>query len=110
MPAQAYHFEVSPRGGAAVRCHFKCRLRDRHQTAEPSALKKGEFSRLLKHIQASEILERASEPPRFLPDTLVGVLEISDGQSSQRTWFAADAPQALVQHRKMRPELGKLVD
>jgi hypothetical protein len=40
----------------------------------------------------------------------VGLVEISDAQTSQRTWFAADEAQASVQQKKMRPELVKLVE
>ena len=50
------------------------------------------------------------EQPRFLPDTLVGKLEISDGNSRQRWYFAADPDQASVQQMQTPPAVAKAAD
>ena len=45
------------------------------------------------------MLAARPEPARFLPDTVVGILEITVGGSTYRTYFAADPDQAAVQGR-----------
>ena len=110
LRGQEYHYEFSTTGGARVRCRLRDAMKRREMERESATLQKNDFKRLLRQIQASKILTRPEEPPRFLPDTVVGVLEISDGQTTQRIWFAADEDQAEVQNKKMPPGVAKIVE
>ena len=56
------------------------------------------------------VVKLPQEQPLFLPDTLVGILEVSDGTSLRRFYFAADPEQAKPQGRIPPPELLQAVD
>ena len=56
------------------------------------------------------VVKLPQEQPLFLPDTLVGILEVSDGTNLRRLYFAADPEQAKTQGKKPPPELVQAVD
>ena len=55
------------------------------------------MSSLHRSLLRSEFLSTKTEPPRFLPDTLVGIIEVSSGETAHRVYYAADPDQAAVQ-------------
>jgi len=60
--------------------------------------------------QETPVVKLPQEQPLFLPDTLVGILEVSDGTSLRRFYFAADPEQAKTQGKISPPELLQAVD
>ena len=110
LPSQAYRFEFRASGKGDVHCEMASELTSRQAKARAQKLESNQFAALLKNLLASGVLEVPQEPPRFLPDTLVGRLEISDGKSVHRIYFAADPDQASVQDKVPRPEVKKAVD
>ena len=110
LPSQAYQLDFQVSGEGAVRCEMGCEMSGRKAKSEAGTLKDAEFGTLLKKVVESGVLNVPQEQPRFLPDTLVGVLEISDGVSVYRTYFAADPDQAKQQNQTLRPELEKTIN
>ena len=97
LPSQKYSFEFAASGDGAAICRFEDQLRKRKgaEVTARTSLGDKEFVQLLKKLQPA--LERPTEVPSFLPDTVVGILEISDGTVVRRIYFAADPEQAKTQ-------------
>ena len=110
MPSQAYHFDFRTAGNEVTYCELDCTLSGRQGSRESSVLEYDDFSNLLSKLQESQVLETVQENPRFLPDTVVGYLEITDGELSRRMYFAADEDQAGVQGKTVSPELQAAVE
>jgi hypothetical protein len=110
LPSQAYRFEFRASGKGDVHCEMASELTSRQAKTRARKLESKQFAALLRGLIASGVLEVPQEPPYFLPDTLVGLLEISDGKSAHRIYFAADPDQASVQEQAPRPEVKKAVD
>ncbi|MDQ3874992.1 MAG: hypothetical protein M3322_05495 [Actinomycetota bacterium] len=96
-PSQRYRFDFAASGSGEVSAELACDLSNRRGKAEGRKLAEGQFAALARAILASGVLEAPAEPPRFLPDTVVGILELSDGTSRRRWYFAADPEQARSQ-------------
>lgn len=110
VPSQSYDFDFQVSGKEIARCEMKCALTGRHRQNRNLRLAAGDFDLLLKKLLASKILEPPQEQPRFLPDTVVGCLEISDSVSTYRTFFAADKEQARTQGKTPSSEVNKVVE
>jgi hypothetical protein len=94
---QHYRLVLRTRGGRIDNCAFDCALSDRHSEKNKCAIDQKTISSLYSSLLRSEILYMKPEPPRFLPDTLVGIIEITSGENTHRVYFAADPDQAEVQ-------------
>jgi hypothetical protein len=108
-PSQRYRFHFAADGGGRLRCELDCELSERRGKASRQGRQK-EFADLVRAIVASGVLKVAPEEPRFLPDTVVGTLELSDGRSSLRWDFAADPEQAKTQDAVPPPALARAAD
>lgn len=100
-PGQHYRFAFASRGGRVEACSLDCDLSDRHATArdrDGDADMKA-LTSLGRRLSRSKVLAVEPQPARFLPDTVVGILEITVGGMTYRTYFAADPDQAAVQDR-----------
>jgi hypothetical protein len=95
-PSQRHRFSFTA-GGGAMSSRLDSDFGDRHAAVDEERLQDNDIVELARRLRDSEILDLAPEQPRFLPDTLVGVLDIARGSSTFRTHFAADADQAAVQ-------------
>jgi hypothetical protein len=95
-PSQRYRFEFVARGTGTASSEVSCEATDQHEKSD-ERLDPAELAELARKVLASGILDTPAEPPRFLPDTLVGILDITNGETSFRRYFAADADQAQVQ-------------
>ena len=110
LPSQSYRFDFRASGKGEFHCEMKCELSKRQAKASSEVMESKQFTSLLRNIVASGVLDVPQEPPRFLPDTVVGKLEISDGKSVHRIYFAADPEQASTQGKVPPPEVLKAVD
>ena len=108
-PSQRYRFHFAATGAGQVRCELGCELSDRSGKASRQVHQR-EVAELVRAIVASGVLKVAPEEPRFLPDTVVGTLELSDGRSSLRWDFAADPEQAKTQDAVPPPALERAAD
>ena len=84
-------------GSGGTRLRQLAAVLHRHAAVDEERLQDNDIVELARRLRDSEILDLAPEQPRFLPDTLVGVLDIARGSSTFRTHFAADADQAAIQ-------------
>ena len=110
VPSQRYRFHFAADGSGRVRCELDCDLSDRKGKAGRRTLAQKEFADLVRAIVASGVLEVSAEQPRFVPDTVVGSLELSDGRSSLRWDFAADPEQAKTQGAVPPPAVERAAD
>jgi hypothetical protein len=110
LPSQRYTFEFAATGDGAATCRVDDRLRKR--AADPgkaqTTLAAKDFVDLLKKLRPA--LERPTEPPSFLPDTVIGILEVSDGTAVRRIYFAADPEQAKTQGKEPPREVRQVVE
>jgi len=109
MPAQGYRFLFRASGGGAVHSEIRCGLSGRERQTKEAFLNRKDWMKLLQTVLTSGVLDMPAEAPCFLPDTIVGYLEISDGKSKHRLYFAADEEQAKVQNKVPPPELLRVV-
>jgi len=108
--SQAYYFIFSTSGFEKVECEINDSISGLRSSSKPSTMKSNDIESMLKTILESGVLELPKEPPRFLPDTLVGRLEISDGESVFRYFYIADKEQAKTQHRVPPEALAKTAE
>jgi hypothetical protein len=109
-PSQRYHFEFAASGSGEVDAELSCDLSDRRGRVEGQKLEEAQLAELVRAILASGLLEAPAEVPAFLPDTVVGILELSDGASRLRWYFAADPEQARAQEAEPPPGVVKAAD
>ena len=109
-PSQRYRFNFAANGSGRVSSEFSSELSGRTGKARQRTLTRQEFAEVLRAIVATGVLELSADQPRFLPDTVVGILELSDGRSSYRWKFAADPEQALTQGAAPPPALERAAD
>jgi hypothetical protein len=105
---QDYSFEFLATGDGTAECRFECSLSGRKGGPEKFSHADKDFTSLLGKLQKT--LQLPHEQPQFLPDTLVGVLEVSDGVNVRRLYFAADLEQAKTQGKSPPLELLAAVD
>jgi hypothetical protein len=105
IPSQAYSFDFSLDGDGAAQCRL-----ERPGAAESGAtqLAARDLVVLLRRLERAVRLPE--EPPSFWPDTVVGILEISDGTTVRRLYFAADPEQARTQGKTPAPALLEAVN
>jgi hypothetical protein len=95
-PSQRYRFEFVARGTGTASSELSDDAADRREKSD-ERLDPAELADLARKVLASDILDTPAEAPRFLPDTLVGILDITNGTTRFRRYFAVDADQAQVQ-------------
>lgn len=109
MSGQSYRFHFEADGRGRSHCQLECKLTDRTGDAK-TTIEPQRFEALLRKIHNTGVCENSPEQPSFLPDTVVGRLEISIGDVHCRTYFAADADQAQVQNKQPPAALLRAVD
>ena len=103
LEPQAYSFDFSAAGDGTAECRFECRPSGRKGQSEKTSLADKDFVALLGKVRRT--MQIPYEQPSFLPDTVVGILEVSDGGNVRRFYFAADAEQAKTQGKTPPPKL-----
>jgi hypothetical protein len=96
-PSQRHQFNFTVAGGGRMSSRLDSDFGNRHAAVDEERLQDNDIVELVRRLRDSEILDLAPQQPRFLPDTLVGMLDITRGPSTFRVYFAADADQAAVQ-------------
>ncbi|MBT8363214.1 MAG: hypothetical protein KJP23_00815 [Deltaproteobacteria bacterium] len=109
QPSQRYQYRFEAAGDGSGESYLECRLTDR-KTGKKFSMESDRFGTLLTKIHQSGVLEMPQEQPQFLPDTVVGCLEVRILETSYRTYFAADEDQAKVQNKSTTPALKRVVE
>jgi hypothetical protein len=107
-PAKVYRLEFAARGDGYARCQYECRLTRKEAASGDARLTTQQLRALFGKVAA--VLALPEEHPLFLPDTLIGILEASNGETVRRIYFAADAEQAKTQRKDPPAALKRLVD
>jgi hypothetical protein len=109
LPSKKYSFEFAASGDGSASCRFDDQLKSRKaEGGTQTRLSDKEFVALLRKVLPA--IARPTERPSFLPDTVIGILEVSDGTSVRRIYFAADPEQAKTQNKVPAPEVRQAVD
>ncbi len=110
LPSHRYRFEFEAKGDGSATCRVEDQLKRRPAAEERvrRTLADREFVALLRRLEPA--LARPRESPSFLPDTLVGILEVSDGSNVERLYFAADPDQARVQNKVPPRQVQQAID
>jgi len=103
VPQQSYALDFALGGDGTAECRFACGLSKREGHAPRTALADKDFAGLMKKVE--RVLQLPQEKTSFLPDTVVGILEVSDGANVRRIYFAADPEQARTQGKVPPPEV-----
>jgi len=110
LPAQAYNYGFHASGAGDIRASVDDALAAQKRAAADARLAPEEMQELLAVVRNSGVLDMRQDGPRFLPDTVVGRLEISDGETAQVIYFAADDAQAEAQGQPIPPALRAVLD
>lgn len=109
LPSQRYQYRFEATGDGSGESYLECMLKNR-KIDKKFSMKLDRYDALLKKIYQSGVLEMPQEQPQFLPDTIVGCLEVKIVEFSFRTYFAADEDQAKVQNKISTPQLKRAVE
>jgi hypothetical protein len=109
-PAEAYFLDLRVSGDGHVTYEYFDKLISDDEYQGETNLQDKEVVVLLKKILENKVLELPETEPQFAPGTTVGKLEITDGTSQFRIYFAADEEQAASQGKVPPQELTKFVE
>lgn len=107
VASQSYSLDFLAAGDGTAQCGFEDRRSGRKGETRKASLSDEEFVSLLGSLRGAVRLPE--EQPRFLPDTVVGILEVWYGNTVRRLYFAADPEQAKTQGRTPPPEVLRAV-
>jgi hypothetical protein len=96
-PGQRYKLVLTTAGQRLERCSVECALSGRRTASDDKEAGEQIVSALAERLLASELLSIREPTPKFLPDTLIGIITLSVGGLERRFYFAADPDQASVQ-------------
>ncbi len=109
-PRARYRLEFQVEQGRMISGELECDLKDRRGSAARREADGDVVSSLARELLDSGVLTAPALPPRFLPDTLVGIIDVSGNGRHRRVYFAADADQAAVQGLSTPPAVLRAVD
>jgi hypothetical protein len=110
VAGERYDFRCDVSGDGRVACQMSCELFQREYKARPAKIPQATVVELLRKINVEEMARASESQPPIPPDSLVGRLEISDGQQTFATVFMADPEQARTAGYEIPPELRQLID
>jgi hypothetical protein len=103
-----FHFSASDKGVAE--CSLQCQMSDRQYETQEYKLPQGAFANVLETISVGDLAMASEQEVLIPPDSLIGQLELSDGENTIRTIFMADPGQAETAGYKMPPYLSQTTD
>lgn len=109
-PSQLYSFSFLAHARGKASCQLKCQRTGRHGKQIGATLGGRRFVRLINKLIDGKVLDIEQERPRFVPDSIVGCLTISDLQTVHSIYFLADARQARAQGKVPDAGLRDVVD
>jgi hypothetical protein len=109
-PRARYRLEFRVDQGRLMSGELECDLKNRRVTADQREADRAVVSSLARELLDSGFLTAPAVTPRFLPDTLVGIIDVSGNGRHRRVYFAADADQAAVQGLSTPPAVLRAAD
>lgn len=107
---ERYHFHFVASGEGEVECGMRCQLSDRAYDTRATEMSREEFAEILQKIRVPTLVESSQPDVPIPPCSLVGRLEISNGEQTMSAVFMADAGQAETAGYKMPPALAEIVE
>lgn len=109
-PSPRYDLEFVASGSGRLGYRVESALSGLQVEARGDGLETQAVADLAAMIRDSGLLDLAPERPRFLPDTLVGIVDITANGVRFRRYFAADPDQAAVQGAEPPEQLRAVLD
>jgi hypothetical protein len=109
-PSERYEFHFEAVGTGEAKAHMRNEITGREPAPRAIELAPSEFSDLLRTLDVRRMIRAAGQPPRIPPDSVIGKLEISDGEQRVSTVFMADAEQAKDAGYELPREVANAVD
>lgn len=103
-----FHFDATAAGEATA--GLRSELADKTLRAQTAKLPPRSRTQLLRALDVAELARAARVRPRIPPDSLIGRLEVTDGEQRVTAVFMADPEQARTAGFELPPELAKAVD
>jgi hypothetical protein len=109
LPTKAYQLFIKLDGDGRMSCRYDSKL-DRHKDEKSVQLDDKEIQQLINLLGKTRIFDFKQPPPRFIPDTVVGKLEIYLANLYHVQYFVADEKQAKYQEFPTHLALPKVLD
>lgn len=108
LPAKAFHFSFAIEKSGRLHCSYNVKGQRKLETTTKT--EQHDISELMQLLSKTRVFDFQQPPPRFVPDTVVGKLEIYVGDLYHVQYFAADEKQAAHNQMPTHPELHKVLD
>jgi hypothetical protein len=109
-PSERYEFAYEAAGSGEATARMRNELTGREARSRTVELAPGDFAELLSTIDVSQLLRAADKAHPIPPDSVIGILELSDGAQRVSTVFMADAEQARDAGYEIPPAIAKAVE
>jgi hypothetical protein len=109
-PSERYEFHFEASGSGEARAGMKNEATGREAKPRTIELEPSDFSDLLRTLDVRRLIRAAGQQQRIPPDSVIGRLEISDGEQRVSTVFMADAEQAKDAGYELPREVAQAVD
>lgn len=107
---ERYEFRFDASGAGEIECGLKCKLSGRAYESKITKLTSRDFASLLQTIDTEKLAEASKVTPRIPPDSLVGRLQVTDGNQEVSIIFMADPEQAKTAGYEPPPQVAKVID
>jgi len=108
--AERYELHLAITGSGDVQSGLKDHLRQLDLAPRVGQAEAQEISDVLKNIDVAQMIAFRSELPPIPPDSVVGILHISDGREEVAIPFMADEGQAETAGFELPEELRRAID
>jgi hypothetical protein len=109
-PSERYEFAYEVAGSGEATARMRNELTGRDTQSRTIELARDDFVELLRTIDVSQLLRAADKAHPIPPDSVIGRLEISDGEQRVATVFMADAEQAKDAGYEVPAAIAKAVE
>jgi hypothetical protein len=109
LPAKAYYFSIQLEKNGPMVCRYDSKL-DRRKDEKSTKTDDKDVDQLISLLRKTRIFDFKQPPPRFIPDTVVGKLEIYLDDLYHVQYFVADEKQAKSQYVPTHSALADVVD
>jgi len=110
IEGERYDFQFAASGEGRAQIGLRCQMTERAFEAKQYDLPREELANVLESVQVEEMAYLEAQSVRFPPDSLIGRLELSDGERTIVSFFMADAGQAATAGFEMPSFLEKTTE
>ena len=94
LPGERHQFSFVAHANGTAECELNCEISKQVRGGKRGRPAKLDFAGLLRAVDPVRLLAADIPMPRFPPDSLIGRLELSDGDQSRAFYYLADPGQA----------------